>query len=60
MRLIIGILIGFAAIIGGAYIHDQSLPETGGKRIVNWDVAGELARRGVERAREEFDKLVAK
>jgi hypothetical protein len=60
MRLIVGILIGFAVVIGGAYVHDQSIPETGGKRVVNWDVAGDLARKGLERAREEFDKLVAK
>lgn len=59
MRLISGILIGFAVIIGGAYLHDQSLPETG-KRVVNWDVAGDLARKSLDRAREEFDKLVAK
>jgi hypothetical protein len=60
MRLIFGILIGFIILIAVAYVHDQSLPETGGKRIVNWDVAGDLAHRAVERAREEFDKLVAK
>ena len=57
MRLILGILLGFAILIGGAYFHDQSLPE-GGTRLVNWNVAGDLASRGVARAREEFDKLL--
>ena len=59
MRLIFGVLIGFAVLIGGAYVHDQSIPETG-KRVVNWEVAGDLARQGAERAREEFDKLTSK
>jgi hypothetical protein len=57
MRLILGIVLGFIILIGGAYFHDQSLPE-GETRIVNWDVAGNLAHRGIERAREEFDKLI--
>ena len=60
MRLIFGILLGFVVTVGGAYVHDQSLPETSGKRIVNWDNARDLASRGVDRAREEFDKLTAK
>jgi hypothetical protein len=59
MRLILGILIGLAVVIGGAYLHDQAIPENG-KRLVNWDVAGELTRRSVERVREEFEKLTAK
>jgi hypothetical protein len=59
MRFIVGILIGFAIVIGGAYVHDQSIAE-GGKKVVNWDVAGDLTRKGVDRAREEFDKLTAK
>ena len=60
MRLIFGILLGFVVTIGGAYIHDQSVPDTAGQRLVNWDVAGNLARKGVDRARTEFDKLTAK
>lgn len=60
MRLIVGILIGFAIMIGGAYVHDQSIPEANGKRLVNWDVAGDLASKALVRAREEFDKLTAK
>lgn len=60
MRLIFGILLGFAILIAGARVHDSSVPEGTGKRLVNWDVASDLASRGVTRAREEFDKLVAK
>jgi len=60
MRFIMGILIGFIVLVGGAYIHDQSVPDTTGKRLVNWDVAGDLARKGADRARSEFDKLTAK
>lgn len=59
MRFIVGILIGFAIVIGGAYFHDQSMPEPG-QRVVNWEVAGNLTRAAVDRVREEFDKLIAR
>jgi len=45
MRLLIGILVGAGLTIGGAYIHDSRLngPLQSQKRLVNWNVAGELA-----------------
>lgn len=41
MRLILGILIGIVLTIGAAYIHDSSSAD---RQLVNWDVAGSLAR----------------
>jgi uncharacterized membrane protein YjfL (UPF0719 family) len=55
MRLILGILIGFAVLTIAARLHDSSIPEG-----VNWDVATDLVQRGFGRAREELDKLIAK
>ena len=59
MRLILGILVGFAIVAIAARLHDSTLAD-GAKPLVNWDVAGDLAQRGATRAREEFDKLTAK
>ena len=59
MRLILGILIGFAVLTIVARVHDSSIAE-GAKPLVNWDVATNLVQRGYGRAREEFDKLIAK
>jgi hypothetical protein len=59
MRLILGILIGFAVLTIAARLHDSSIPE-GAKPLVNWDVATDLVQRGFGRAREELDKLIAK
>jgi len=59
MRLILGVLIGFAILTIAARVHDSSIAE-GAKPLVNWDVASDLAQRSFGRAREEFDKLIAK
>jgi hypothetical protein len=59
MRLILGILLGFAVMTVAARLHDSSIAE-GAKPLVNWDVAGDLAQRGYTRAKDEVDKLIAK
>jgi hypothetical protein len=59
MRLILGILIGFAILTIAARVHDSSIAE-GARPVVNWDVATDLVQRGFVRAREEVDKLIAK
>jgi hypothetical protein len=55
MRLILGIIIGFALTVGGAYIADKSAPPDA-RPMVNWDVVGQnldtltaLARDGWKR-----------
>jgi hypothetical protein len=37
MRLILGIILGFALTIGGAYVADKA---SGAQPMVNWDVVG--------------------
>lgn len=57
MRFILGLIIGAALTIGGAYLHDTSvaaapaatdpapaLPTPAAGQIVNWDVVGAIAR----------------
>jgi hypothetical protein len=46
------------ATIGFAYWHDLGIDQS--KKLVNWDVAGELSRTAAARAREEWDRLTAK
>ena len=60
MRVILAFLVGIAVTVGGAYIHDASLPEASKQRLVNWDTTLDLARWSMARAREEFDKLTSK
>jgi len=60
MRLIFGFIVGVALTIGGAYFYDSRLPAGSRERLVNWDAATDLSRWGMERARQEWDKLTAK
>jgi hypothetical protein len=60
MRFLFGVILGFAIAVGGAYFHDQSVASDPQQRLVNWTVAGELARNGVTLARTEIDRLLAK
>jgi hypothetical protein len=65
MRVLLGMIIGAAVTIGGAYMHDSlyasvsSEPPavTGERPMVNWDVAGAFARRASAAAREQWNKL---
>ena len=60
MRLIFGLVLGVVLTIAGAYMYDSRLPATSNQRLVNWDAATDLSRWGMERARQEWDKLTAK
>jgi hypothetical protein len=60
MRFIFGVAVGMAITIGGAYFHDQSFASEVNQRLVNWSVAGELARNGVAFARNEIDRLMTR
>ena len=60
MRLIFGFIVGVVLTIAGAYGYDSRLPPSSNQRLVNWDAATELSRWGMERARQEWDKLTAK
>jgi hypothetical protein len=57
MRLILGIIIGCALTIGGAYIVDSmSSPAAGGK-MVNWDVVAKNLDTVTTMAREGWKKI---
>jgi hypothetical protein len=68
MRLIFGMIVGAAATIGLAYVHDSMYasvstepPASAGQRpMVNWDVASSFARRTSSAARSQWDKLSGK
>jgi hypothetical protein len=40
MRLIVGIILGCALTVGGAYVADTSATTPGARPMVNWDVVG--------------------
>jgi hypothetical protein len=56
MRLLFGIILGFGLTIGSAYFHDSKLdgPFQAQQRLVNWDVAGELARNTYVNIRDQI------
>lgn len=58
MRGLMAFLLGILATVGFAYFHDRGLDNS--KKLVNWDVAGELSRTAAARAKEEWDRLTAK
>ncbi|HEY4774894.1 MAG TPA: hypothetical protein VIH40_08750 [Xanthobacteraceae bacterium] len=59
MRVLLAFILGIGVTIGGAYVHDASI-DISAKRLVNWDVASELARLTVDRARYEWDRLTSR
>jgi len=69
MRLLFGMILGAAATIGIAYIHDSMyapLPLTAPaissepRPMVNWDVVGTFTRRASTAAREQWNKISGK
>jgi hypothetical protein len=67
MRLLFGMILGAAAMIGIAYIHDSMyappsmLPASSEPRpMVNWDVVNTFTRRASVAAREQWDKISGK
>lgn len=38
MRLLFGIVLGFALTVGGAYVSDQASSRSNDPTMVNWDV----------------------
>ena len=41
MRLLFGIILGFALTVGGVYVADQISTRANARTMVNWDVVGE-------------------
>jgi hypothetical protein len=69
MRFLFGMILGAAATIGIAYIHDTmyaplsfTLPAISSepRPMVNWDVVNTVTRRASVAAREQWDKISGK
>jgi hypothetical protein len=56
MRLLLGIIIGAALTIGAAYVHDTKVrgPLADQRRLVNWEVAGDLTRDAYDGIRDQI------
>ena len=57
MRFIIGLIVGAALTIGGAYIHDH-LESGATKPLVNWTNTGEVTLSAYEYLKTQFDRAV--
>lgn len=69
MRVLFGMILGAAATIGLAYVHDATYasvsfapPPTAiePRPMVNWDVASSFARRTSSAARGQWDRLTGR
>jgi hypothetical protein len=59
MRLILGMILGAALTVGGAYISDQTSSRSPEARpMVNWDVVSKNVDGWTEFVRESWKKLV--
>jgi hypothetical protein len=56
MRLILGIVIGGALTVGGAYVAD-ALSSAGTKPMVNWDVVAKNLDAMIALAREGWKRI---
>jgi len=60
MRLILGMILGAALTVGGAYVSDTATKPTGGaeaRPMVNWDVVGRNADTVVTLIKQGWAKL---
>ena len=55
MRFIMGLIVGAALTIGGAYIHDNM---GGAKPLVDWSNAREVTASAYEYVKAQFDRAV--
>ena len=57
MRLILGIILGAALTIGGAYISDSSSKGSDARPMVNWDVVAKNTDSVVTMIKQGWAKL---
>jgi hypothetical protein len=63
MRLLVGMILGAALLVGVAYYHDTNLvgaPGQSARPMVNWDVVNDVTRGISARVRAQFDRLTGK
>jgi hypothetical protein len=57
MRFIIGLILGAALTVGGAFIHD-TMESGAAKPLVNWTNAAELGKVAYDYSKSQVDRLV--
>ena len=57
MRFFLGLIIGFALTIGGAYVVDNMNSGPGARPMVNWDVVAKNIDGVVALARDGWKKI---
>jgi hypothetical protein len=57
MRFIIGLIVGAALTVGGAFIHD-TMESGAAKPLVNWTNAAELEKATYDYLKSQVDRLV--
>jgi hypothetical protein len=57
MRFIIGVIVGAALTVGGAYIHDNMEAGTA-KPLVNWTNAAALQQATFDYLKAQFDRMI--
>jgi hypothetical protein len=57
MRFIIGLILGAALTVAGAFIHD-TMEAGAAKPLVNWTNAGELEKATFDYVKDQADRLI--
>jgi hypothetical protein len=57
MRLLFGIIVGFALTVGGAYMADQVSTRADARPMVNWDVVAKNVDQLTAMARDGWRRI---
>jgi hypothetical protein len=57
MRLLLGLILGCALTVGGAYVADSANSGTNARPMVNWDVVGKAVDNLTGMARDGWKKI---
>jgi hypothetical protein len=57
MRLLSGIILGFALTVGGAYVADQVSTRANARTMVNWDVVSKNVDELTTMARDSWRRI---
>jgi hypothetical protein len=57
MRLLLGIILGIALTIGGAYVADQMTTRADARTMVNWDVVAKNVDQLTTLARDGWRRI---
>ena len=57
MRLLFGIILGFALTVGGVYVVDQSSTRADARPMVNWDVVAKNVDQLTAMARDGWRRI---